>query len=75
MDERAKTALEEERKTTALARECGNLKTELEAVSAVLPLSRQTKRFLCHLPHRKPLGYSSLLVVAGCFVISWLLSP
>lgn len=25
-------ALEEERKTTMLARECGNLKTELEAV-------------------------------------------
>ncbi|CAM9367800.1 unnamed protein product, partial [Ectocarpus sp. 13 AM-2016] len=31
MDERAKMALEEERKTTRLARECGNLKTELEA--------------------------------------------
>lgn len=32
MDERNKIHLEEERKATALARECGNLKTELEAV-------------------------------------------
>lgn len=35
LDERAKDALEEERKYTALARECGTVKTQLEAVSAV----------------------------------------
>lgn len=43
MDERAKAALEEERKTTALARECGNLKTELEAVGAAAYSSTRTK--------------------------------
>lgn len=65
-------ALEEERKTTALARECGNLKTELEAVGA-LPTPGQTLFLLLLLILLLVLLLFFLFFPPGCFFLCFFL--